>query len=128
LTCDICPSGHPTNERRIVWRSKFGREIIQARARAKFFPSAEEIEGENTAHGMEEVNSAIDKATQRMKTLGIIQPIVNPKCPATNCKSTLYSVFHENIPAVNENTDVTDTFAHAAIIEKANAKVYKGWT
>lgn len=42
---------------------------------------------------MEEVNSAMDKATQRMKTLGIIQPIVNPKCPATSRKSTLSPVF-----------------------------------
>jgi len=30
------------------------------------------------------------------------------------------------MPAVNENIDVTDTFAHATIIEKANPKVYKG--
>jgi len=88
LTCDICPSGYPTNERCVVWRSKFSRKIIQARARAKCFPSTGEIEGKNTAHGMEEVNSAIDKATQKTNILGTIQPIVNPKCPAMNRKST----------------------------------------
>ena len=76
---------------------------------------------------MEEVNSAIDKATQRTKRLGIIQPIVNPKCPATNGKFTLFPVFNRNIPAVSGKMYVTDTFAHTPMIEKANPTVYKVW-
>jgi len=39
----------------------------------------------------------------------------------------MISSIYKNVLAVNENTDVTDTFAHAAIIENANPKVYKGW-
>ena len=94
LTCYICPSGYPTDERRITWRSKFGREIIQPPARPKCFSfKTGEIAGRNATHGMEEVNSAIDKATHKIKTLGTIQPIVNPRCPATNRKSTFSPVF-----------------------------------
>lgn len=76
---------------------------------------------EKITHGIDDVNSARDSATQVTNRHGIIHPNTIPRCPATAfvnhfCRES----FDESVPVTKGKKNVVETAAHTPIIENAN--------